>query len=63
MGIAQEFDPKEHPITYCWSHDWICNLDHNSKNCTRSIEGHKCSHIHEHDEKRDKLELNADHDF
>jgi len=40
-GIAQGVDEKGHPITYCHSHGWTRNLDHNSTNCSRPLDGHK----------------------
>ena len=39
--IAQGVDTKVVSITYCHSHVWTRNLDPNSKNCSRPLEGHK----------------------
>ena len=38
---AQVRDTKGKSITYCWSHGWTRNLDHNSKMCSRPLDGHK----------------------
>ena len=40
-GVAQGKDDKGRDITYCWSHGWTRNLDHNSKSCSRTLDGHK----------------------
>ena len=39
-GVAQGKDDKGRDITYCYSNGWTRNLDHDSKNCTRRVEGH-----------------------
>ena len=40
-NVAQGKDDKGRDITYCHTHGWTRNLDHNSKTCTRRAEGHK----------------------
>ena len=41
VWVAQGKDDKGRDITYCYSHEWIRNFEHDSKNCTCRVDGHK----------------------
>ena len=40
-GFSQGKDDKVRDILYCYSRGWTRNLEHDSKNCTRRVDGHK----------------------